>query len=1261
MIQGARKLPTMHVSVRVPWHDSGWSGRVCRNPLGNTSCLALARISDMRDDDWEISQADQPYDSEGGRLPPCADERGAFMANLGYSRRTNHPYRHSPLYQHFRETTFQHAPWSAAAVPFAWMMKDGETPPEPAAKYDIQFRPDWEPELGFNTIWVQERRNQLAMLDTFFGAIEPQASLVFFYAKRTPLTDDPRRVIVGIGRVLSVAPPVEYSYEPGTPESALRCVLWERTLNHSIRPEIGDGFLLPYHQLLDLAESDPDLDLSSYVLHAPQEHWDAFSMGAEHVTHDQAISVLLSASATIARYAEILPGDWDKARSWVDDQLNRLWRYRGAYPGLGSALSALGVENGTLIAYAIGNLLHGDDSDEIRDPWPLVDEVMQDPSRLPEDLARSVGPTVARLWASLSDERRALLKLLARFELSADQLRRWFVAEVRREAGIDVSDSEILTNPYICFEADRGRLDSIALKVIDRGLFPDPMVLAAAPVPAPSNCDEAIDPRRGRALMIQALERATGEGHTLLPQDWLIQKIRAEEISPPCSIGGDWMEAFKSGFAPELEAVAMADGSSAWQLDRYAGFRSLISSRIRRRLAGVRHEASHNWRARIDAKLPPFASVSDPEIEELARQEKAAALEELFSSRVSVLIGPAGTGKTSLLEALISLDEIARDGVLLLAPTGKARVQMQKRAATAKAYTLAQFLLGLDRYDGRTGTYLVTNQPGRENGYGTVVIDEASMLTEDQLASTIDALDPGSVQRLILVGDPRQLPPIGAGRPFVDIIRLLREQGEGSSIRGFAELKIVRRQAQEADSASSQRDDVLLSRWFGGDAPDPGADEIWQRLADGKANGVRAVRWEGDRDLQAKLLSEIENFVTSAPEAEGLTTEQAFEVSLGGGLHGGHVYFHPSRRDEAGLVTDFGAGYHAEDWQVLSPMRTGETGVDGLNRRFQKLFRSGARALAEPPVAQYRKVPKPMGSQGILYGDKVINLANGMRKDVFPALDRAYIANGEIGIVVGQFKGKSAKYKGLPWKLEVEFSTQLGHKFGFSGRDFGEDGDERLELAYALTIHKAQGSEFGSTFVVVPNPCRPLSRELLYTALTRQKGSVVLFHQGDLRDLMKFSQAGKSDTAKRLTNLFAEPELIEYAASFLEKGLIHRTVRGELVRSKSEVIVADLLHGLNLPYSYEQPFVGRDGSYRYPDFTVDDAETGRLVLIEHLGMLRDPAYARRWEQKLQWYRAQDVLPFNEGGGKRGVLLTTSEGEGIDAAAIKKQMTAAFGI
>jgi UvrD-like helicase C-terminal domain len=337
-----------------------------------------------------------------------------------------------------------------------------------------------------------------------------------------------------------------------------------------------------------------------------------------------------------------------------------------------------------------------------------------------------------------------------------------------------------------------------------------------------------------------------------------------------------------------------------------------------------------------------------------------------------------------------------------------------------------------------------------------------------------------------------------------------------------------------------------------------------------------------------------------------------FEISLGGRPFNNVVYFNPSRseNDANGVEHRRGGGADVEAWQILSPVRPGETGVDGLNRWLQKSHRHQARAWAEPEKYWERKTCKPLGAQAILYGDKVINIANGPRYDVYPEKDKAYLANGEIGLVIGQFKGSKWKPKKLPWKMEVEFSSQLGFKYGFGDRDFGDEGDAPLELAYALIIHKAQGSEFGVTFVVVPNPCRLLSRELLYTALTRQREQVILLHQGDVRSLLKLSSAEYSETARRLTNLFANPKPIEHIGTFLEEELIHRTARGEFVRSKSEVIIANLLHGLGIPYAYEQPLLGRDGSIRYPDFTIEDAETGQHVFLEHLGMMTEPAYRR---------------------------------------------------
>jgi hypothetical protein len=302
-------------------------------------------------------------------------------------------------------------------------------------------------------------------------------------------------------------------------------------------------------------------------------------------------------------------------------------------------------------------------------------------------------------------------------------------------------------------------------------------------------------------------------------------------------------------------------------------------------------------------------------------------------------------------------------------------------------------------------------------------------------------------------------------------------------------------------------------------------------------------------------------------------------------------------------------------------------------------------------------------AEAIVYGDKVISTSNEHRREawVYPQEGALrYVANGEIGIVTGQtnWKGKGKQ----PWKLQVEFSSQQKYGYDFFGWEFGDEGAPQLELAYAITVHKSQGSEFGLTLLVLPQSARMLTRELLYTALTRQRDRVVVLHQGDLSELKRYASPAYSETARRLTNLFVPPTLVEVDDSFLEAGLIHRTVRGELVRSKSEVIIANMLHERGLDYAYERRLV-HDGEVRYPDFLIDDPDTGLTVYWEHLGLLHNPDYRARWERKLAWYRSQDIFPHGENDGGAGILVTTRDDErgGIDSAQIARVVSEVFGL
>ena len=133
-------------------------------------------------------------------------------------------------------------------------------------------------------------------------------------------------------------------------------------------------------------------------------------------------------------------------------------------------------------------------------------------------------------------------------------------------------------------------------------------------------------------------------------------------------------------------------------------------------------------------------------------------------------------------------------------------------------------------------------------------------------------------------------------------------------------------------------------------------------------------------------------------------------------------------------------------------------------------------------------------------------------------------------------------------------------------------------------------------------------------------------------------------TNQRFTNLFQAPNPQEVKNKydlFLEDRLINRTLRGEDVRSKSELIIANMLHSKHIDYEYE-PVLELNGEIRRPDFLIEDDDSGKIYYWEHLGMCMNKGYRQNWKRKVQWYRKNDILPHNEGGGQNGILLTSKD-------------------
>ena len=356
---------------------------------------------------------------------------------------------------------------------------------------------------------------------------------------------------------------------------------------------------------------------------------------------------------------------------------------------------------------------------------------------------------------------------------------------------------------------------------------------------------------------------------------------------------------------------------------------------------------------------------------------------------------------------------------------------------------------------------------------------------------------------------------------------------------------------------------------------------------------------------------------------------EGFNISIGGTINGEWMNF----GDDVKKV---------EDWQILSAYRNDPSiGTATINRYIHERYRS--QSMLEMAHSKMRSTKNPLGTDGILYGDKIINIRNQRRTGYPYSDDNKYVANGEVGIVDNLKKGSKEK----PASHQIKFASQPGCHYYWPSI-ISEEGASDLELAYALTVHKAQGSEFGKAILVLGEPAGMLSKELLYTAITRQRERLVILYNDEAYKLRDYSSVSSSEVARRFTCLFELPNIVEYQKKYYEQALIHKTLKGDLVRSKSEVIIANMLYDAGIEYEYEKELdLGEDG-IRIPDFTIEDAESGLCFYWEHCGMLGDAGYNKRWNEKQEIYKKHGIVE-----GDNLIVSKDSMNGGIDSSKIKE--------
>lgn len=615
---------------------------------------------------------------------------------------------------------------------------------------------------------------------------------------------------------------------------------------------------------------------------------------------------------------------------------------------------------------------------------------------------------------------------------------------------------------------------------------------------------------------------------------------------------------------------------------------------------------THFWKHELYDEESSLAEEAQEEYEQ-AINGQIEACEQIIHKPLSVLTGGAGTGKSTVVSALIKAVKKAHGGqasVAVLAPTGKAtdrlRAVLDEQNLEGVDAATIHSLLAKHGWLNPNMTFRL--QGGKAvNSYNTIIIDECSMIDLTLMAALFRSIDWHSIRRLILVGDPAQLPPIGIGKVFADVVVFVGE----TYPEHLAELKDNLRQMLNRVHGKGNGILELANCFINStvkveESPEEKAERegLIQRLHEGgKIDKDLCVEyWDDAESVAPQIIKKI---------TDDLTTDK-------------------NKDEKAARIWGDSLNESVNNFQILSPVRGEVYGTEIINQQCQ-LHKSDYWL-------------KKGNIDGITVYDKVIQVINRPPSNPLYGYDfterkpcEVEIYNGELGLVkLHPFDGK--KYKSWGFRLE-KFSVRFAGKEKLIihyGRNLSKDAggrwlptvkpEENLELGYAISVHKSQGSEFKRVYIVLPAmSLTSKMMELVYTGLTRANTHCTVFVEKSVETFINAMRPEQSALKTINTSLFEfspiKDEFLEM--DWYEAGKIHEAITGDMVRSKSEVIVANLLHEREIPFSYEKSLVAKDGTMYLPDFTI--TWRGEEYYWEHVGMLDNPDYVKGWEEKQAWY------------------------------------------
>lgn len=487
------------------------------------------------------------------------------------------------------------------------------------------------------------------------------------------------------------------------------------------------------------------------------------------------------------------------------------------------------------------------------------------------------------------------------------------------------------------------------------------------------------------AAVLFELQHNSGNGHCFIPRDKLIAAT-SQLISVPADLVSDAIDNLSENGGLVCDTVANLDVcylAELYEAETYTAERL-------KSMAGLKTKSSAN----IERLITKLENLYDISYAPLQKQ----SIELALNNRILVITGGPGTGKTTILKGILSLYDELELETLLAAPTGRAAKRMSELTGR-EASTIHRLLGAKMAEDGQS--VIFSKHEGEPLNCDALVLDECSMVDITLMSSLLKALKPGC--RLVLVGDADQLPSVGPGNVFSDIIRsqtvptvrlteIFRQKGDSRIVRNAHMIN----RGEHPDFEANTGDFFRLRRLKGGTAVETIVELCARRL----------------------------------PENMKIPSASI---------------------------------------QVLSPTRKGETGTANLNKRLQ--------AALNPPSES--KKEKLFGEVVFRVGDRVIQIKNNYDTiwKTKGGVSGAGVYNGDIGTI--------AQIDPITETLTVDFEDKLAT---YSFEMLNE-----LEHAWALTVHKSQGSEYRAVVLALSGDVQMLlTRGVLYTAVTRAKELLIM-------------------------------------------------------------------------------------------------------------------------------------------------------------------------